>query len=211
MRVVTNWNRLPGRLRSLHPWTCSKPNWMQPWATQAVFEAGSSSWTCSQHGCWTRQPPEAPSRLSYCMSLKELLWGCSLRKTSHKKHDLISTAATANKGSPFSCFSLGSICHNGVLRSNIWLKICLKICCACCQCTKTSFSFTVSNGNCSSVRCYFKGGSTLQEKEHAGLVFFPCTNTTATSSLFLHWNRITLSWVGFFFCLHLFLTSLKAS
>lgn len=29
IRMVTDWNRRPGGPRSLHPWRCSKPAWMQ--------------------------------------------------------------------------------------------------------------------------------------------------------------------------------------
>ena len=39
-RVVRCWNSCPERLWMLHPWRCSRPGWMGPWAAWAGIKWG---------------------------------------------------------------------------------------------------------------------------------------------------------------------------
>ena len=49
MRVVRCWNSCPERLWMLHPWRCSRPGWMGPWAAWAGITCGGW-WLCMWWG-----------------------------------------------------------------------------------------------------------------------------------------------------------------
>ena len=50
MRVVRCWNSCPQRLWiPVHPWRCSRPGWMGPWAAWAGIKCGGW-WPCMWEG-----------------------------------------------------------------------------------------------------------------------------------------------------------------
>ena len=49
MRVVRCWHRLPREVVDTHPWRCSRPGWMGPWAAWSSIKCGGW-WPCLQQG-----------------------------------------------------------------------------------------------------------------------------------------------------------------
>jgi len=57
-------NRLPERLWMPHPWRCSRPGWMGPWAAWAGMKWGGW-WPCLQQRGWSFVILEVPSNPSH--------------------------------------------------------------------------------------------------------------------------------------------------
>jgi len=81
----------PERLWMLHPWRCSRPGWMRPWATWSSTRSGGW-WPCLWQGDWNLLILGDPSNQSHSMILwygplcdtrksKSQLWGLELQRT----------------------------------------------------------------------------------------------------------------------------------
>ena len=69
MRVVRCWNSCPERLWMPHPWRCSRPGWMGPWAAWSSIRC--ESWQpCTQQRVWSLMILEVPSNPSH----SKILW-----------------------------------------------------------------------------------------------------------------------------------------
>ena len=60
IRVVRCWNSCPERLWMPHPWRCSRPGWMGPWAAWSSIKCGGW-WPCLWQGGWSFMILEVPS------------------------------------------------------------------------------------------------------------------------------------------------------
>ena len=59
MRVVRCWHSCPERLWMPHPWRCSGPGWMGPWAAWSSIRYGGW-WPCMRQGGWSFMILEVP-------------------------------------------------------------------------------------------------------------------------------------------------------
>ena len=64
MRMVRCWNSCPERLWMPHPWRCSRPGWMEPWAAWAGISYGDG-WPCLWWEVWSFVILEVPSNLGH--------------------------------------------------------------------------------------------------------------------------------------------------
>ena len=60
MRVVRCWNSCPEKLWLPHPWRCSRPGWMGPWAAWSSIKQ-EGWWPCLWQGGWSFMILEVPS------------------------------------------------------------------------------------------------------------------------------------------------------
>ena len=75
-RAVKCWHSCPDRLWMLHPWRCSRPGWMGPWAAWSSIKCGDW-WPCLWQGDWNFMILGIPSNPSHSM----ILWSIFLRTT----------------------------------------------------------------------------------------------------------------------------------
>ena len=68
-RVVRCWNSCQERLWMPHPWRCSRPDWMGPWAAWSSIKCGGW-WLCTWQGGWRFMILEVPSNPGH-------LWLCN--------------------------------------------------------------------------------------------------------------------------------------
>ena len=69
-RVVRCWNSCPGWLWMPHPWKCSRPGWMAPWAAWSSIKQ-RGLWPCLRQGGWSFMILEVPSNPSHSVMI---LW-----------------------------------------------------------------------------------------------------------------------------------------
>ena len=69
MIVVRCWHRLPERLWMPHPWRCSRPGWMGPWAVWSSIKCGGW-WPCLWHKGQNLMILWVPSNPSHSMILR---------------------------------------------------------------------------------------------------------------------------------------------
>ena len=74
-RLVRCWHSCPERLWMPHPWRCSRPSWMGPWATLSSTKSGGF-WPCLWQEDWNLVILEVPSNPSHSVK-QDLMRGCS--------------------------------------------------------------------------------------------------------------------------------------